>query len=865
MSPIQQMLLGVGAVATKTYVDDLFSTYLYSGNNSAKSINNGIDLAGEGGLVWIKKRAGGLAVDHFLTSSVSGGSATYLESNNSDASATSTALSAFNSNGFSVDGSWRNNDASCDYSSWTFRKAKGFFDVVTYTGNGTAGRTISHSLGSVPGMILVKNLEQAENWMVYHKSNGAEKYLRLNTTADLQDLQTVWNDTEPTASVFSVGTDTTVNANGKDYVAYIFAGGESTAATARSVYFGTGQNYIYTNTDNDFNFGTGDYCIECWMKLDDISGKHTPWTLGSTDTAGGMSLTAAYATIRVNDGRTGGIILTRDLAKTGQWTHVAVTRESGTSKLFINGNLEDTSTDQNGDTIGSGTNNNKITIGTQIEYGSPSDHMDGYVSNFRVVKGSAVYTSSFRPPTEPLTNITNTVLLCCNNASVTGSSVSPSTINDSGGTASTDSPFDDPAGFKFGDAENQGVIKCGSYVGNGSTDGPEINLGWEPQWVMVKRTNNVGIWGMWDSMRGMVTGGDDPLLVPNENWTESDSDRITLTPTGFKLCATNGMENSSGDDYIYLAIRRPDGYVGKPIELGTGALAIDYGSGSTTIPTFDSTFPVDFTMLTKSDDTGNRFATARLIQGKKVNLDQSNGQTTFSYGMFDSNVGSITHEGDGGSTGSTAYIGFQWKRHKGMDCLVYVGTESANHAIPHSLAQVPEMILIKRRESSQAWSMYHKGLNGGSSPEDYYLEFNSTDSEANSTTVWNSQAPTSTHFFVGNTTITNPNLEPHLALLFASVEGISKVGYYTGNASGSGQSITLGFQPRLLLIVGSNLSDQRWLFDSTTGFNTAFKLNTNAVPSTAVNGMISATSTGFDLNGTDFNGNNQKFVYYAHA
>ena len=104
-----------------------------------------------------------------------------------------------------------------------------------------------------------------------------------------------------------------------------------------------------------------------------------------------------------------------------------------------------------------------------------------------------------------------------------------------------------------------------------------------------------------------------------------------------------------------------------------------------------------------------------------------------------------------------------------------------------------------------------------------------------------------------------------MALLFASVEGISKVGYYTGNASGSGQSITLGFQPRLLLIVGSNLSDQRWLFDSTTGFNTAFKLNTNAVPSTAVNGMISATSTGFDLNGTDFNGNNQKFVYYAHA
>ena len=56
MSPIQQMLLGVGAVATKTYVDDVFSTYVYKGTGSARSINNGINLSGKGGLVWVKKR-----------------------------------------------------------------------------------------------------------------------------------------------------------------------------------------------------------------------------------------------------------------------------------------------------------------------------------------------------------------------------------------------------------------------------------------------------------------------------------------------------------------------------------------------------------------------------------------------------------------------------------------------------------------------------------------------------------------------------------------------------------------------------------------------------------------------------------------
>ena len=53
---IQQMLLGAGAVATKTYVDDIFSTFVYAGNSTARSINNGLDLSGEGGMLWVKRR-----------------------------------------------------------------------------------------------------------------------------------------------------------------------------------------------------------------------------------------------------------------------------------------------------------------------------------------------------------------------------------------------------------------------------------------------------------------------------------------------------------------------------------------------------------------------------------------------------------------------------------------------------------------------------------------------------------------------------------------------------------------------------------------------------------------------------------------
>ena len=138
--------------------------------------------------------------------------------------------------------------------------------------------------------------------------------------------------------------------------------------------------------------------------------------------------------------------------------------------------------------IGSGSNNT-FNIGSGLNSSSTNvDFFDGKISNFRVVKGTAVYTSSFKVPTEPLKNITNTVLLCCNDSSATGSTVTPGTITNNGDpTASTDSPFDDPAGFKFGEVGDQNIIKCGSYT-TGFRCGCRITyiVGWEPSWVMVK-------------------------------------------------------------------------------------------------------------------------------------------------------------------------------------------------------------------------------------------------------------------------------------------------------------------------------------------------------------------------------------------
>jgi len=227
MSNVARVLgAGGNTQSIPSNVEDVFSTLLYDGSGSAQTINNGIDLSGEGGLVWIKKRDA--SKDHGLMDTEQGldgsSNSRYLKSNSTSAQSTGSLITAYNSNGFTTGTADMTNGSGEEYVSWTFRKAPKFFDIVTYTGNAT-NRTIAHNLGSAPGMILIKDLTGTGAWAVYHRSvgNGAgQNYvLTLNTTAG--DASGVWNGTAPTSSVFSVGTDGTVNESGRNFVAYLFA------------------------------------------------------------------------------------------------------------------------------------------------------------------------------------------------------------------------------------------------------------------------------------------------------------------------------------------------------------------------------------------------------------------------------------------------------------------------------------------------------------------------------------------------------------------------------------------------------------------------------------------------------------------
>lgn len=216
-------LMMLAAAGGGNKVAELFSTDLYTGNSTARTITNGINLSSEGGLVWVKNRT--QAQQHYLFDTQRGaGSVLQLPATSAETFGAQT-ITSFNSAGFSFGTASQGNLGGDNYVAWTFRQAPKFFDVVTYTGTGVA-RSIAHNLGAVPGMMIVKVRDSGANWAVYHRSNTAAPatdFLELNTNVATFDDIERWNDTEPTSTLFSVGASGATNFASNTYVAYLFA------------------------------------------------------------------------------------------------------------------------------------------------------------------------------------------------------------------------------------------------------------------------------------------------------------------------------------------------------------------------------------------------------------------------------------------------------------------------------------------------------------------------------------------------------------------------------------------------------------------------------------------------------------------
>ncbi len=328
----------------------------------------------------------------------------------------------------------------------------------------------------------------------------------------------------------------------------------------------------------------------------------------------------------------------------------------------------------------------------------------------------------------------------------------------------------------FGDDGTENIIKCGSYVGDGTSQ--EIDLGWEAQFVIAKRISTAGIWYAADSMRGEVT------LAPNSANAEDNNPEIEYTARGFKPKSNLDTLHT----YIYIAIRRPM----KTPESGTEVFAIDTLGGTSPNPPGFNGVLVDWAWKRVRNTTDDWYSQSRLTGTSELKLNTTDTESTADTSIkFDYQDGWL----DSSGTLSTQ-LSWMFKRATGfMDVVAYTGDGTAGSTQAHNLGVVPEFMVIKQRSGTNNW------ICGGTIlGTDGYMFLNNTNARDTQPAYWNNTLPTATQFTVGNATAVNETSQTYISYLFATVAGVSKVGSYTG--TGSNVDVDCGFSAgaRFILI-----------------------------------------------------------------
>lgn len=445
----------------------------------------------------------------------------------------------------------------------------------------------------------------------------------------------------------------------------------------------------------------------------------------------------------------------------------------------------------------------------------------------------------------------------------------------------------------FGLTGTDNVISCGSYTGNGSTNGPTIDLGYEPQWLMIKRaTGGTANWGMFDNMRGVPTGGADFELRANTSEADTDGagQQLDFTATGFTIRQTYSGINTNGSTYIYIAIRRG------PMRTPTSGTSVFFPQTGNSIGVANLTgvgFAPD-TILSRSRQGGvNYHAFTDKLRGTG---------TILTSGSTDAEVSGLTGVtgwlNDGAALGvdsSQFYINSAsynpwsrlfFRRAPGFfDVVCYTGNGSIQ-TVNHNLGVQPELVIVKPRQNVSAstgsygnandWWVWAKTLSD-TIGANTMLQLNTSNAVYN---AGGSIGPitnvTSTTFrvifdFFGPPQVTAASGVGYVAYLFASCPGVSRVGSYTGN--GSSQTINCGFTggARFVMVKRTDSTGNWMVVDTARGLVAAgdptLYLNSTAAEVTGVD-WLDPDSSGFIVNqeGTmNANVNGGTYIYLAIA
>ena len=397
-----------------------------------------------------------------------------------------------------------------------------------------------------------------------------------------------------------------------------------------------------------------------------------------------------------------------------------------------------------------------------------------------------------------------------------------------------------------------------------------INVGWRPQFVIIKKVTDSQNWFCFDTIRGftMSAFGDGKKtlslnLSDDESALSSSYCYLRITSTGFKITAGTGAYfNDNGHRYVYIAIRGNDGVVGKPATVGTDVFNMDAGDNTTTIPTYDANFPVEMLMSRRPQYSSNWVMSSRLMGTKYVSTNNANTNSTDSDIVWDWNKGAGKNE-------DYTRLAWMWKRHAGFEMVPFVGDGNSSQVISHQLGSTPEMIWLKK-QSGDFWRVGHFGLNSASSPWNYHLKLSYDYVEAAMSSIFNNTAPTSTQFTVGGDSGVNGNGQDMMAWLWKSIPGISKTGYYTG--TGSNQSFNIGFQPRYLWVKCVSSANNWQVMQNVSGLTSWTSGNTYLnrfnldMAYYAHTDVSQPESNGFTVKtNSNVNGSGLRYIYYAHA
>ena len=416
----------------------------------------------------------------------------------------------------------------------------------------------------------------------------------------------------------------------------------------------------------------------------------------------------------------------------------------------------------------------------------------------------------------------------------------------------------------FGLTGNDNVISCGSFTTDGSGNAT-VNLGYEPQWLMIKNSAGSGSWQICDVMRGLTVDASSQLIA-NSSTSESTGGPLKINSTGFSTIGANTFPSTT---YIYIAIRRG------PMKVPTSGTSVfqpvtytGNGSASRVITTGIKT-----DLIIGGDRGSNGVGvgyTNDRLRGQ-VNLDAASTAAEAvspAYPTFDLMDG-YTNLATGGAFNATgfSYIRWAFQRAPGFfDEVCYTGTGSAR-TVNHNLGVVPEFMIVKRRDSINSWLCYQSALGN-----DRQISLNLSSAVGGSSiTPWNSTTPTNAVFSVGTNAGTNASGGTYVCYLFATCPGVSKVGSYTG--TGTTQTINCGFTggARFVLIKRTDSTGDWYVWDSARGIvagNDPYLLLNSTAAEVTNTDYVDTYSAGFEISSTApaaINANGGSYIFWAVA